>query len=175
MDVGFGTIWEAVTDRLPDIPAITEPGRTFSRAEFDERASRLATAFADAGVGPGDTVACYLYNGSAYLETVFAAFKLGAVPINANYRYTGSELASLLADADATVLVFSASLAGNVSCDRRAGADPQAPGPGRGRRRCPGRPRQPGPRRPAASARPAAAPAPPRHGQALHVHRRHDR
>ena len=114
MDVGFGTIWEAVTDRLPDVPAITEPGRTFSRSEFDERASRLATAFADAGVGPGDTVACYLYNGSAYLETVFAAFKLGAVPINANYRYTGPELASLLADADATVLVFSASLAANV-------------------------------------------------------------
>jgi acyl-CoA synthetase (AMP-forming)/AMP-acid ligase II len=114
MDVGFGTIWEAVTDRLPDIPAITEPGRTFSRAEFDERASRLAAAFADAGVGPGDTVACYLYNGSAYLETVFAAFKLGAVPINANYRYTGPELASLLADADARVLVFSASLAANV-------------------------------------------------------------
>ena len=115
MDVGFGTIWEAVTDRLPDIPAIIEPGRTFTRAEFDERASRLATAFADAGVGPGDTVACYLYNGSAYLETVFAAFKLGAVPINANYRYTGPELASLLADADATVLVYSASLAANVT------------------------------------------------------------
>ncbi|HLM03797.1 MAG TPA: AMP-binding protein [Blastococcus sp.] len=114
MDVGFGTIWEAVNDRLPDVPAITEPGRTFSRAEFDDRASRLATAFADAGVGPGDTVACYLYNGSAYLETVFAAFKLGAVPINANYRYTGPELASLLADADARVLVFSASLAANV-------------------------------------------------------------
>jgi acyl-CoA synthetase (AMP-forming)/AMP-acid ligase II len=45
---------------------------------------------------------------------VFAAFKIGAVPINANYRYTGSELASLLADADATVLVFSASLAASV-------------------------------------------------------------
>jgi 3-oxocholest-4-en-26-oate---CoA ligase len=137
MDVGFGTIWEAVTDRLPDIPAITEPGRTFSRAEFDERAARLATAFADAGVGPGDTVACYLYNGSAYLETVFAAFKLGAVPINANYRYTGPELASLLADADATVLVFSASLAANVTAVAeqlptlkllvRAGDDDDAP------------------------------------------------
>jgi acyl-CoA synthetase (AMP-forming)/AMP-acid ligase II len=137
MDVGFGTIWEAVTDRLPDVPAITEPGRTFSRAEFDERASRLATAFAEAGVRPGDTVACYLYNGSAYLETVFAAFKLGAVPINANYRYTGSELASLLTDADATVLVFSGSLAAHVGVAAaqvptlkllvRAGDDDDAP------------------------------------------------
>jgi acyl-CoA synthetase (AMP-forming)/AMP-acid ligase II len=115
MDVGFGTLWEAVTERLPDVPAITEPGRTFSRAEFDERAARLATAFAEAGVRAGDTVACYLYNGAAYLETVFAAFKLGAIPINANYRYTGTELASLLADADATVLVFSAALAANVT------------------------------------------------------------
>ena len=60
-------------------------------------------------------MACYLYNGAAYLETVFAAFKLGAVPVNANYRYTGEELSALLADADAAALVFSGELAANVA------------------------------------------------------------
>ena len=68
--------------------AISEPGRDYTYAEFEDRAARLAAALAAAGVGPGDKVACYLYNGAAYLETVFAAFKLGAVPVNANYRYT---------------------------------------------------------------------------------------
>jgi 3-oxocholest-4-en-26-oate---CoA ligase len=75
----------------------------------------LAAALAGAGVGAGDKVACYLYNGAAYLETVFAAFKIGAVPVNANYRYTGDELSALLRDADAAALVFSGELAPNVA------------------------------------------------------------
>jgi len=45
---------------------------------------------------------------------LFAAFKLGAVPVNANYRYTKDELTALLADADAAALVFSGGLAANV-------------------------------------------------------------
>jgi acyl-CoA synthetase (AMP-forming)/AMP-acid ligase II len=115
VDVSFGTIWEAVARELPDAVAISEPGRDRTYAEFADRAARLAAAFADAGVGAGDKVACYLYNGAAYLETVFAAFKLGAVPVNANYRYTGDELSALLADADAAALVFSGELAASVA------------------------------------------------------------
>ncbi|MFC6087321.1 AMP-binding protein [Sphaerisporangium aureirubrum] len=115
MDVSFGTLWEAVARALPDEVAISEPGRDHTYAEFDDRASRLAGALEAAGVGAGQTVACYLYNGSAYLETVFAALKLGAVPVNANYRYTGPELTSLLQDADAVALVYSGALAANVT------------------------------------------------------------
>jgi len=115
VDVSFGTVWEAFAREMPDATALSEPGRDYSYAEFEERSARLAAALADAGVGPGDKVACYLYNGAAYLETVFAAFKLGAVPVNVNYRYTSEELFALLADADATAMVFSAELAGNVT------------------------------------------------------------
>jgi acyl-CoA synthetase (AMP-forming)/AMP-acid ligase II len=80
VDVSFGTIWEAIARDQPDTVAISEPDRDYTFAEFDDRAARLAAALAAAGVGPGDKVGCYLYNGAAYLETVFAAFKLGAVP-----------------------------------------------------------------------------------------------
>ena len=114
MDVSFGTIWEAIARDLPDAVAISEPTRDYTFAEFEDRAARLATALAAAGIGPGDKVACYLYNGAPYLETMFAAFKIGAVPVNANYRYTRDELTALLADADAAALVFSGDLAPNV-------------------------------------------------------------
>ena len=115
MDVSFGTVWEAIAAALPDAVAISEPGRDYTYGEFDERSARLAAALADAGVGPGDKVGCYLYNGAAYLEAVFAAFKIGAVPVNANYRYTQGELSALLADADAAALIFSGELAANVT------------------------------------------------------------
>jgi 3-oxocholest-4-en-26-oate---CoA ligase len=120
VDVSFGTIWEAIARDQPDSVAISEPGLDYTFAQFDDRAARLAAALAAAGVGPGDKVACYLYNGAAYLETVFAAFKLGAVPVNANYRYTQDELTALLADADAAALVFSGDLAANVTHAARA-------------------------------------------------------
>src|SRR5579859_2128228 len=100
---------------LPHAVAVSEPGRDYTFAEFDDRAARLATALESAGVGPGDKVACYLYNGAAYLEAVYAAIKLGAVPVNANYRYTRDELTALLADADAAALLFSGDLAANVT------------------------------------------------------------
>lgn len=115
MDVSVGTIWEAIARDLPDAVAVSEPDRDYTFAEFSDRAGRLAAALEAAGVGPGDKVACYLYNGAPYLETVFAAFKLGAVPVNANYRYTQHELTALLADADAAALVFSGDLAANVA------------------------------------------------------------
>jgi 3-oxocholest-4-en-26-oate---CoA ligase len=115
VDVSFGTIWEAIARDQPDSVAISEPGRDYTFAEFEDRAARLAAAATAAGVGPGDKVACYLYNGAAYLETVFAAFKIGAVPVNANYRYRQDELTALLADADAAALVFSGDLAANVA------------------------------------------------------------
>ena len=115
MDVSFGTIWEAIARDQPDTVAISEPDRDYTFAEFDDRAARLAAALEAAGVGPGDKVGCYLYNGAAYLETVFAAFKLGAVPVNVNYRYTQDELTALLADADAAALVYSGDLAANVT------------------------------------------------------------
>ncbi|MGC9541295.1 AMP-binding protein [Streptomyces sp. UG1] len=115
MDVSIGTIWEAVCRALPDAVAVAEPGRETTYREFDERAAQLATALEEAGVGEGDTVACYLFNGATYLETVYAAFKLGAVPVNANYRYTGEELSGLLIDADAAAVVFSGALADRVT------------------------------------------------------------
>jgi acyl-CoA synthetase (AMP-forming)/AMP-acid ligase II len=110
----LGTILEAVAEAVPDRIAISEPNRDFTYMQFEDRAARLAAALAAAGVGPGDKVACYLYNSAAYLETVFAAFKIGAVPVNANYRYTGSELASLLTDADARALIYSDQLSVNA-------------------------------------------------------------
>ena len=57
----------------------------------------------------------YLYNGTEYLETQFAGFKLRGVPINVNYRYLDDELWYLLDNADAQALVFHRSLGERVA------------------------------------------------------------
>ena len=165
---------------LPDAVAISEPGRDYTFAEFDDRAARLAAALERPESARATRSRCYLYNGAAYLETVFAAFKLGAVPVNANYRYTRDELTALLADADAAALVFSGDLAANVAhaaqslpslrlLVRVGPADAEA----RGRRRRSATLPELSGIYAATAPRPAAAP--PRLRSALHVHRRHHR
>ena len=61
--------------------------------ELDGRANRLAHHLKAAGVGPGDRVGLQLANGTEYIESMLACFKIRAVPININYRYLPGELA----------------------------------------------------------------------------------
>lgn len=75
-------------------------------ADFDERASRLASALAELGVGRGTAVAVNLRNCIENLEALFAAFKLRAVPFNVNFRYREKELTYLLRDAKPRAIVY---------------------------------------------------------------------
>jgi len=115
MQMHFASVWEAIADEIPDRIALVhgELRRTWS--EFDDRAARLARALQQHGIGPDSKVAQYLYNGNEYLESCFAAFKLGAVPINASYRYLEEELVYLLDNADVEVLFFHGELAERVA------------------------------------------------------------
>ena len=75
-------------------------------AEFDRRADGVAAALLGAGLEQQDKVAQYLYNGPEYLESVFASFKAGLVPVNTNYRYADDELVYLWDNADVRAVSF---------------------------------------------------------------------
>jgi acyl-CoA synthetase (AMP-forming)/AMP-acid ligase II len=98
-------LFEAVCDAVPDRTAVVAGDRRLTFRELDERATRLAHHLAANGVQAGDHVGLYLYNGSEYVEGLFAAYKLRAVPINVNYRYVEAELRYLFDNADLVALV----------------------------------------------------------------------
>jgi acyl-CoA synthetase (AMP-forming)/AMP-acid ligase II len=105
-DWNFARVWEEIAAVVPDRPAVVTDRGRLTFGAFEDRAERLARALADRGIGEGDKVAIHLPNGPQYLEAFFAAAKLGAVPVNVNYRYVGPEVAYLLDNADARALVF---------------------------------------------------------------------
>ena len=115
MTMNYASLWESITDVVPDAPAVTNGDITRSWAEYDDRAARLANAFVAAGLEPGSKVAQYLYNGNEYLETQYAAFKMRGISINVNYRYLDDELWYLLDNSDAEALVFHTSLGERVA------------------------------------------------------------
>src|SRR6266566_2269937 len=106
MQYNLADLWERVVDTVPERESLVCGDRRLTYAEADERANRLAHHLAAQGVGPGDHVALYLYNGTEYVEGMLAAFKLRAVPVNVNYRYVEEELQYLLDDSDSKAIVF---------------------------------------------------------------------
>ena len=65
-------------------PALVQGPRTISWADMDTRADAVARWLLDVGLEHQDKVAQYLYNCPEYLESMFAAFKVGLVPVNTN-------------------------------------------------------------------------------------------
>src|SRR3954468_9112682 len=109
---------ENAVDHVPDRRAVVTAARTLTYADLEERANRLAAWLAAQGIGPGDHVGCYLYNGTEFIEAMLAAFKLRAVPINVNYRYVEDELRYLFNDADLKALVHDAEFTPRVKAVR---------------------------------------------------------
>ena len=105
-DRSFARAWRTVAELAPDRVALVCGDRRLTFRELDERAARLAHVLHAAGLEPGDKVAIMCVNAPEYVETFFAAQKLGCVPVNVNYRYVGAELAYLLDNSDAAALVF---------------------------------------------------------------------
>ena len=114
MDIDFATAWEIVSDALPDQDAMVHGERRVTYRAFDDTAARFASAIESAGVRQDGKVALYLYNCPEYMLAEFGAFKHRAIPVNVNYRYLDDELAYLIDNSDAEVLVFHSSLGDRV-------------------------------------------------------------
>jgi 3-oxocholest-4-en-26-oate---CoA ligase len=110
----YATVWEALSDEVGDRVAIVHGDTERTWRDFDERASRLASAMASFGVGHGSYVAIAMWNCPENLESLFAAFKLRAIPFNLNYRYRETELSYIFNDAKASVVIFDPQLAERI-------------------------------------------------------------
>ena len=117
----FATVLETVADVRADRTAVTHGDRSVTWRQLDDRSSRLAGFLAGRGIGADARVAIALYNGIEYLESVFAILKLGAIPVNVNYRYQPDEMRHLFDDAQVSAVIFDASLAERVGA-AQAGA-----------------------------------------------------
>ena len=100
---------DALAHRLstdPDGAYLDFEGTARTAREIDLESNRMAHAFADLGVGPGDRVATLLENSVEQVVSFFAALKLGAIQVPINTAYKGDFLHHQLADSAARVFVL---------------------------------------------------------------------
>jgi acyl-CoA synthetase (AMP-forming)/AMP-acid ligase II len=89
-------------------------GRRLTRAQLDERTSRLANAFLGAGLVPGDRVAVWMEDLPETIEVYLAAAKASLVGVPIGRLLAAPEAAYVLTDVGARALVTSQGLAERV-------------------------------------------------------------
>ena len=102
----------------PDKPALRHLGRTITWAELDARVNGLADALSRRGVRFGDRVLILMLNRTEFIESFLAINKLGAIAVPVNVRMTAPEIAFLVTDCQAQVVITESVLAGVAAAVR---------------------------------------------------------
>lgn len=101
---------------------IYETSEEWTYREFDEQVNQLANALLARGIREGDRVAISLYNTSEFPVSVFACYKIAAVPVPLNYMLTASDLRYIFDDINAEMVIYDADDA-DVIQEAAAGAN----------------------------------------------------
>jgi rifamycin polyketide synthase module 1/2/3 len=91
--------------RAGDRIAFADAARTVSYAELAHRTARLAGHFAEHGLRPGGRAAVHLPNGVDMVECCLAITRAGGICVPVDPRAPADELAFLLADSGATLVI----------------------------------------------------------------------
>ncbi len=88
----------------PDRDCVVFEDKRCTFAQVNERSNRLANSLAAMGVRKGDLVAILQVNCNQFLETYYAAAKLGAILVPLNFRAKDDELTYMLNNCEAVAI-----------------------------------------------------------------------
>jgi amino acid adenylation domain-containing protein len=98
-------LFEQQVARTPDATAVASAAGRLSYAELDRRANRLARRLTADGAGPERTVAIALPRGELTVVALLGALKAGAAYLPVAVDHSAEQIASVLADARAVLLI----------------------------------------------------------------------
>lgn len=92
-------------ETYPERTAVICGDKRFDYRKFKERVDRLANGFRSLGIRKNDKVAILHKNCHRFLETYFAAAKIGAVLVPMNYRLSANDYAYILDNSQTKLLI----------------------------------------------------------------------
>ncbi|MEY2626901.1 MAG: hypothetical protein RJB08_660, partial [Actinomycetota bacterium] len=111
MSLNLARIGEFWARWRPEELAIKYAGRETTWRDLDRETTELAAGLAAKGIGRGDRIGLLLTNCLEWCELTMAAWKLGAVTVPINTRFTPAEVKFVVANAGAKLLFTNAGLA----------------------------------------------------------------
>jgi len=109
--------------RLPNHPGLIWGEQTWTWAEMETRVTAMAAALAARGITKGDRILVHSKNCNEMFESMFAAFRLGAVWVPTNFRLLPSEIVCLAQDSGAALFLCHADLPDHAAAVREAVPD----------------------------------------------------
>jgi len=106
----------------PERDSIVFEGKRWTYGQITERANRLANALVQLGIKQGDRIGILQVNCGQYIESYFAAAKLGAIFVPLNFRAKADEMAYMIGNAEIKMLFV-----GSRYLDMIKGMLPQLP------------------------------------------------
>ncbi len=91
--------------RTPEKAALLFQGQPLKYSELDREVDRAAAGLAALGVKPGDRVGVLVHNVPHFVFAFYGIVRAGAVMVPLNTMFTGEEIATILADADARAVI----------------------------------------------------------------------
>lgn len=111
------SVWEMVADaavKNPDGEALICDDQRMTWREVARTSAQLAAGFKEMGLQPGDRVALLLGNRIEFVLTLFGAAHLGLVTVMLNKRQQKPEIAYVLTDCGAKLIIHEDDLAGRL-------------------------------------------------------------
>ncbi|MBN9190914.1 MAG: AMP-binding protein, partial [Microbacterium sp.] len=114
-DHGLGSWMSTRRQKTPDHVALRfGDGESMTYRELADAADRVSSVLRHRGIGVGDRVAYLGENSPEFLQTLFGAVQLGAVFVPVNTRLAPPEVAHVLRDCGARVLIHDPETAARV-------------------------------------------------------------
>ncbi len=114
MTVNIGSILWNRAFLSPDLEACTGDGYRLTYAEVNTRANRFSGLLEERGIRRGDRIALLCKNNEHVISAMFGAAKSGVITVLLNWRLQAAELAFILSDCQASLLVYDATFAATV-------------------------------------------------------------
>ncbi len=104
--MGLYNLLENTSLLHPDKNAVVCGSKRFSYLQFKSRVDKLAGSFRSLGIKKGEKIAIIHQNCHIFLESYFAAAKIGAVLVPINYRLSPEDFVFILNDSHAKMLII---------------------------------------------------------------------
>lgn len=104
-EITIGQALRETAQRCPQRTAVTGMGERWSFAELDQRADQLAHGLISMGIGRADPVAVWLTNSPQWVACWMACARIGAILVPLNTRFKSEEVAYILQQSEARVLI----------------------------------------------------------------------
>jgi fatty-acyl-CoA synthase len=120
--LNLGKILADTAARFPDRIGLTQGDQHLTWAELNQRVDSAASRLRALGIGKGDAILVHARNCVMMFESLWIAFKLGAIWVPTNFRLTAAEVSYMASSSKARVMLYDLGFDAHVDAAKAASA-----------------------------------------------------